>query len=275
MRSIILCIALAGCLSLVKAHSYHMGSCPLVEPMYGFQMNRFLGIWYVIQKTSTASKCITYNYTRGEEPGEYLITQDSDHPVLGLTPLKHEYHYTGELSIPEPSIPARMQVRFPLSVAGSASHIIFTTDYENYAGIFTCQKLAFANRQSATILSRRRDLDKDIVDKIKAKLSGYGVDPYDLSIISQNGCPRGNDSLDINIDPSTFTADSLGNAVRKAGEKLGDGVQWVANAGSKVYHKISGTEESTTPPKLEDTHRVIPMVRDSGKYEANDVEWIP
>lgn len=33
----------------------------------------------------------------------------------GLTPLKHEYHYTGELTVPEPSTPARMQVRFPLS----------------------------------------------------------------------------------------------------------------------------------------------------------------
>ncbi|XP_015183810.1 PREDICTED: apolipoprotein D-like [Polistes dominula] len=275
MRSIILCIALAGCLALAKAHSYHMGNCPTVEPMHGFQMNRFLGIWYVIQKTSTASKCISYNYTRGEEPGEYLITQDSDHPVLGLTPLKHEYHYTGELSVPEPSTPARMQVRFPLSVAGSASHIIFTTDYDNYAGIFTCQKLAFAHRQSATILSRRRDLDRDTIDNIKAKLSSYGVDPYDLSIISQSGCPRGNDTLDINIDPSTFTAESLGSAVRKAGEKIGDGVQWVASAGSKVYHKIAGTEESTTPSKSEETHRVVPMMKDSGKYETNEVEWIP
>lgn len=48
--------------------------------MFTFQ---FLGVWYVIQKTSTASKCISYNYTRGEEPGEYVITQDSDVPVLG------------------------------------------------------------------------------------------------------------------------------------------------------------------------------------------------
>ncbi|XP_043678351.1 apolipoprotein D-like [Vespula pensylvanica] len=274
MRSIVLYIALAGCLTLAKAHTYHMGSCPIVEPMHGFQMNKFLGIWYVIQKTSTASRCITYNYTRGEEPGEYLITQDSDHPVLGLTPLKHEYHYTGELSVPELSTPARMQVRFPLSVAGTASHIIFTTDYDNYAGIFTCQKLAFAHRQSATILSKRRDLDKDIIDRIKAKLSGYGVDPYDLSIISQNGCPHDNDTFDINIDPNTFTAESFGSAVRKAGEKLGDGVQWVAHAGSKVYHKITGTEESTTS-KPEETHRVIPVMRDSGKYETNEVEWIP
>lgn len=66
-----------------------------------------LGIWYVIQKTSTASTCITYNFTETEEPDEYLLEQTSQHFVLGLTPLKHEYHYTGRLSIPDSGIPAR------------------------------------------------------------------------------------------------------------------------------------------------------------------------
>lgn len=40
------------------------------------------------------------------------------------------------------------------------------TDYETYAGIFTCQKVTFAHRQSATLLSRTRDLDKLYVDKV-------------------------------------------------------------------------------------------------------------
>lgn len=245
-----------------------MGACPIVEPMQGFQMNKFLGIWYAIQKTTTASKCIIYNYTRGEEPGEYIVTQDSDHPVLGLTPLKHEYHYTGKLTVLDPSTPARMEVHFPLSIAGSASHVVFITDYENYAGIFTCQKLAFAHRQSATILSRRRELDKSFVDKVRERLSYYGVDPFDLSIISQTGCPRGNNTLDINIDPDTFTAENFGNAVRKAGEKLGDGVQWVASAGSKVYHKIAGSEEKSTTKPEENTRAAI-----NKDYETNEVEW--
>lgn len=40
------------------------------------------------------------------------------------------------------------------------------TDYETYAGIFTCQKLGFAHRQSATLLSRSKELDKLYVDKV-------------------------------------------------------------------------------------------------------------
>ncbi|XP_011637689.1 apolipoprotein D-like [Pogonomyrmex barbatus] len=270
------CLVLAGCLAFAQAHTYHMGPCPIVEPMQGFQMSKFLGLWYVIQKTSTGSKCITYNYTRGEEPGEYVITQDSDHLILGLTPLKHEYHYTGQLSVPEPSTPGRMEVRFPLNVAGSASHVVFTTDYDNYAGIFTCQKLAFAHRQSATILSRTRTLDQVQVDKIRQRLGQYGVDPFELSIIVQTGCPQANeDNLDINIDPNTFTSENLGNVVRKAGEKIGDGVQWIAQTGSQVYHKLTGTEESQTSSTTERNNRVTNAKNNSERLETNEVEWIP
>lgn len=74
-----------------------------------------LGVWYVIQKTSTGSCCITYNFTKTEEPDEYLLEQNSQHLILGLTPLQHEYHYTGKLSVPDAAVPARMKVKFPLS----------------------------------------------------------------------------------------------------------------------------------------------------------------
>lgn len=151
------------------------------------------------------------------------------------------------------------------------------TDYDNYAGIFTCQKLAFAHRQSATILSRYRELDQTQVDQIRQRLSQFGVDPFDLSIISQSGCPQGNNSLDINVDPHTFTSESFGNAVRKAGEKIGDGVQWIAHAGSQAYHKITGTE--STDQKTSTTEQNSPITTNGrnsdGRYETNDVEWIP
>jgi len=105
---------------------------------------------------------------------------------------------------------------------------------------------------------------------IRDRLSQYGVDPYDLSIISQSGCPHGNNTLDINIDPNTFTSENFGNVVRKAGEKIGDGVEWIAQKGSSVYHKIAGTEETTT------TERNDRRYKNSGeRLETNDVEWIP
>lgn len=55
---------------------------------------------------------------------------------------------------------------FP-GVAGSASYTVMATDYSTYAAIFTCQKLAFAHRRSATILSRTKELDRIYVDKVR------------------------------------------------------------------------------------------------------------
>lgn len=146
------------------------------------------------------------------------------------------------------------------------------TDYTNYAAMFTCQKIGFANRQSATILSRRRDLEKSRIDEIRERLSSFNVDPFDLSIVTQTGCPTGNNTLDININPNTFSAENICHVVRKAGEKIGDGVEWVAKTGSKVYHKLTGTS-SDQPPKKTESQTVAAV---QGSFpESNDVEWIP
>ncbi|XP_013147124.1 PREDICTED: apolipoprotein D-like [Papilio polytes] len=256
-------------------HTYHLGACPIVEPMSGFDMNKMLGLWYVAQKTSTASHCITYNFTRTPEPGTFELEQVSQHFILGLTPLDHDYRYKGVLTVPDPAVPARMKVRFPLSVAGSASYTILATDYDQYAAIFTCQKLAFAHRRSATILSRTKELDKIFIDKMRLKLASFGVDPYDLSIISQSNCPgRPNgatEGVDININPNTFSTHNIGEVVRKTGGVIADGVEYVVEAGKKVYHKVTDSKEDLT--ETPNTHLASPN-RLSAKPD-DDAEWLP
>ncbi|XP_073948491.1 apolipoprotein D-like [Choristoneura fumiferana] len=237
----VLGVVLAVCGSVVS-HTMHLGKCPVVEPMPGFEMKQLLGVWYVIQKTSTGSSCITYNFTATEEPGTYELEQVSQHLILGLTPLKHDYRYTGVLTVPDPSVPARMKVRFPLNVAGSASYIVLATDYTTYAAIFTCQSILFGHRRSATILSRTKELDKMYLDKLRTKLSSHGINPFDLSIISQKECPKHEngqtEGVNINIEPDTFSSHNIGEAVRKTGGALADGVEYVIEAGKKVYNKV-------------------------------------
>jgi apolipoprotein D and lipocalin family protein len=116
---------------------------------------------------------------------------------------------------------------------------------ESYAGIFTCQKLPVGHRQSATILSRTKDLDKAYVDKIRSRLQNSLVDPFDLSIINQNSCPEVKDAkVNVDINPNTFSSQNIGSWVRKAGEKIGDGVEWTIektkNIASRFNSKDSG-----------------------------------
>nr|WJZ69071.1 apolipoprotein D-like protein 9 [Nilaparvata lugens] len=227
---------------VTDAHSYHLGSCPVVEPMNNFKMDRLLGKWYVIQKTSTGSRCLTYNFTETSEPHQYKVEQVSEHPVLGLASVDNKYHYTGVINVPHKDVPAKMVVQFPLSVAGTASYTVFDTDYDSYAGIFTCQKLAFANRQSATLLSRTKTMSANQLEQLRSKLSHFGVDPFELSIIDQAKC-EAPDAVNISIDDDTFSPSNIGAVVRKAGEKVGDGVEFAAEGAKKLYNTLKSNKD--------------------------------
>jgi len=236
-------VALFAFCELAAGHKYKSGECPQVEPMQGFDMRKFLGVWFAIQKTSTASECVVYNISQ-VEPGQYLIQQLSQDYLIGLAPVLHRYSYTGELDVKDVDVPAKLIAKFPLNVLpGDAIFKVFMTDYENYAGIFTCQKLPVSHRQSATILSRSKDMDKAYVDKIRTRLNSYGVDAFDLSIINQSNCPSLSRETKINIDirPETFSSENIGKWVRKAGEKIGDGVEWTVDKAKMIYRKVSGS----------------------------------
>ncbi|XP_026284936.1 apolipoprotein D [Frankliniella occidentalis] len=274
MKSLLVLVAALAC---AAAHSYHLGSCPNVEPMSGFEMDKFLGKWYVIQKTSTGSRCLVYNFTRVGEAeraaGDYRVEQISEHLLLGLTSVDHKYRYSGLLRVnPDSDSAANMTVQFPLSVAGSASYRVFMTDYDTYAAIFTCQRLAFANRQSVSILARKRTLDKQYIDKIRNRMSTLGVDPFDLSIISQDRCVvEKTEGVDINIDEDTFTAQSAAGVVRKAGEKIGDGIEYAADGAKKLYHTVRG-EKSVSEDQRE---QVQVNDHNHGRFSDQDAEWLP
>jgi len=276
-QKIIYIAVIASCLLLLLlvpgsyAHKYKTGECPAVEPMTDFNMKQFLGIWYAIQKTTTASTCIIYNITESNEPNEYNIEQVSQHFVLGLTPLKHEYSYTGTLNVIDRDLPAKMSVKYPFSVAGSSKFTVFATDYGTYAGIFTCQKLGFGHRQSATILSRTKSLDKIYVEKIRNKLASYNVDPFDLSIINQTGCPKdGDEGYNIHIDQDTFSAASIGNAVKKTGEAIGTGVEYTINGVKKLYNKFKGDSKEEVMQSGESSRLIY-----KAETVEHDAEWMP
>ncbi|XP_055378864.1 apolipoprotein D-like [Condylostylus longicornis] len=267
-------VLLGFCFGFTLSHTYHSGQCPSVEPQSGFEMSKFLGVWYAVQKTSTASSCLIYNITRGEEPGEYKIQQTSQHLILGLTPLKHNYSYTGDITVPDNDIPAKMKVKFPLNIAGSSSFTVFMTDYENYGGIFSCQKLGPFHRRSATLLSRTKILDRIYIDKLRNRLASSLVDPFDLSIINQTGCPGPESGgVNIGIDDETFSAHNVANVFRKAGEKIGDGVEYTISAGKKLYNKVSDKESTSNHGG--DSLVIYEKIRDLREYPAEkDSEWI-
>lgn len=70
---------------------------------------------------------------------------------------------------------------------------------------------------------------------MRNRLAKGSVNPFSLSIINQTGCPKdASDGYNIHIDQNTFSAANVANVFRKAGEKIGDGVEWTIGASKKV-----------------------------------------
>jgi len=227
----------------VNGHSYFLGACPKVEPVADFDITKFLGRWYVIQKFSTASSCWTYDFIRNATDGSLKIVQSRDHVVLDTVGLDNNYRYTGSLDIPDPTRPGYMRVRFPLSVAGKADYVAFATDYDNYGAIYSCQSILFGHRRSASILSRTQTLSPMYITKVRTKLESFGVDPHDFSIIEHTDCHTlpSTSVLNVGVDGSTLSATNVLNVVKDVGTAVVKGVVVAAEGVENIYNRVANS----------------------------------
>uniref|UniRef100_A0A0P4WIU5 Lipocalin/cytosolic fatty-acid binding domain-containing protein n=1 Tax=Scylla olivacea TaxID=85551 RepID=A0A0P4WIU5_SCYOL len=66
---------------------------------------------------------------------------------------------------------------------------VIDTDYDNYAIDYECHQVAFIKRRSATILSRQKELDPELIDQLKETLiTKFDVPGERLNTIDQSTC---------------------------------------------------------------------------------------
>lgn len=172
----------------IEGHSVKNGACPTeVEVQHNFDLDKFLGVWYVIQKTSTSSSCMKLNITRTQD-GVIKIYEFSRTFPLQMIRVDHTTIYAGELNVPDPTEPARMEVRYNLSPLGTVPFWIVETNYSEYASTWSCGRMLWGHFQDAMILSRKPRLDNEVAKKLRTKFNGFGIDPGTLSFIDQKPC---------------------------------------------------------------------------------------
>lgn len=108
-----------------------------------------------------------------------------------------------------------------------------------------------------------------------------------MSIISQKNCPKninGTQGVNIDIDDDTFSAHSIAGVVKKAGEKIGDGIEYVAGGAKKVYNRYAkdGEEAADDAKKVynrysKDGQEAIEDAKEKARRMSAhpDAEWLP
>ncbi|KAK0133161.1 Apolipoprotein D [Merluccius polli] len=170
-------------LPLVSSQSYHWGACPDPKVQPNFNLQKYLGTWYEIEKLPASfekGKCIEANYA---------TRSDGTIQVLNSRFYKDKFRTVeGTAVIPDPREPARLGVSFSYFTP-YAPYWVLTTDYTSVAVVYTCTDiLHLFHVDYAWILGRSRFLQPQTVLYAKQLLVGEGVDIFRMKATDQMGC---------------------------------------------------------------------------------------
>ncbi|XP_050735599.1 apolipoprotein D-like isoform X1 [Eriocheir sinensis] len=221
MKVVAVTVVVVTLVATAVGHDWGWGNCPSAKAFSSLDVDKFLGLWYVIQQTDTTSSCLTMNYTR-VSPTQLRAAKSRQLLVLDSLSIEHTNSYTAKLDIPDFDNAGAMRVKWPLNLAGKADYTVLDTDYDTYAVVYECQKVAsFLHRKSTAILSRTPTLSQDIISKERQLISSKGIPTNDLDSIDHGVCVRREDAgFNINIDEDT---------IKKMLKDASDGVRNIAS----------------------------------------------
>lgn len=166
--------------TISKGQILGTGNCPKINITENFSLPRFLGTYYEI-------RAYPYFYTLGKSCISWkFVPTDTD---IIKVEVKHKTLETEETEVGMSSVvrPGVLLVSFPNSTItrADANFYVLSTDYDNYAVLYTCTNALFVNAQNAWILSRRSALEEVYLEKAIADMQAQGISPAFLGITLQ------------------------------------------------------------------------------------------
>jgi len=161
-------------------HVFRFGACPEVEVQKDFEMKKFIGTWYVLQKFRTSSNCVRENIFLNRS--DYYIQEH-------LEPVGTQLTQKGKVNFVDGEPESVMQVDYPYSLPlGKQNYWVVMTDYEQYAAVWSCQRLWFGHRESAQIMSRTTSLPREVTRKIRSRFESFHINEHYFSHIDHEKC---------------------------------------------------------------------------------------
>ncbi|CAJ1081661.1 apolipoprotein D-like isoform X3 [Xyrichtys novacula] len=166
------------------SQSFHRGNCPKPSVQEDFNVTKYMGTWYEIEKLPAVferGKCNQATYTLLDDGtvkvrNAELLANGKISSIEGVAKVKNS------------SEPAILDVGF-FKGAPDAPYWVLSTDYQTYALVYSCSNyFGLFHIDFAWMLARTRVLTEDVVSQLHDKLTAAGVNVKRLTVSDQTGC---------------------------------------------------------------------------------------
>lgn len=89
------------------------------------------------------------------------------------------------------------------------------------------------------------------VFQVRNRIASSNVNPFDLTIVDQTKCSDMNSTMRVEVNNETFSSHNIGQAVKKVGSKIGDGVEYAIDGGKKLLKMTSSNSDKKGLPDSE------------------------
>ncbi|XP_047424391.1 apolipoprotein D-like [Mugil cephalus] len=166
------------------AQSFHIGKCPQPPVQEDFDVAKYMGIWYEIERLPAIhekGKCIQANYTLLSD-GTVSIRNAE------LLPNGKVNSIQGTAKVKDPSQPAILGISFFKGVS-DAPYWVLSTDYQTYSLVYACSDYyGVFHFDFAWILARTRVLAEEVISQLHDKMAVVNVDLNQLIVANQTDC---------------------------------------------------------------------------------------
>ncbi|XP_055629406.1 apolipoprotein D-like [Toxorhynchites rutilus septentrionalis] len=176
-----------------------LGRCPNYPSMPKFNITRFLGKWYEVERSfylpEIASGCTTLtfeNTTRNNPEDKFqleivvkTVNRWTGNPSVSICEAFTENDKSSIMSVQLKSTLPSAIARF---LPGSGQYQVLYTNFENFAILWSCSSFLAVHTDQIWLLGRERDYPAETRKKIYSALTQLSLDPERLFISKNDNC---------------------------------------------------------------------------------------